>query len=300
MIPSITSTDLPALHRSADAASIAAQRRYLWSIRGNLALIVLGAVFAAYAPSDPTVHRWLATLGAATLVGGIFLTYVIRLAHHDRDWFGARAIAESAKTAAWRYMMCSEPYPSDLAAGAADAALSTQLQAILHEQQAVAEALADQHASESQITKRMRDVRASDRVARAEIYLRDRINDQQAWYASKAKGNARASRSWLTSIAAVQFVAAVVTVALVRYPTLLLEPVGILSALAAAMMAWLQVKRHQDLAHSYAMAAHELGLIAARAEHVASDQDFASFVADAENAISREHTMWIARRDTPS
>ena len=39
---------------------------------------------------------------------------------------------------------------------------------------------------------------------------------------------------------------------------------GAFSAVAAASMAWLQMKRYQDLAQAYALAAHELGLIEVR------------------------------------
>jgi hypothetical protein len=52
-----------------------------------------------------------------------------------------------------------------------------------------------------------------------------------------------------------------------------------------------------EWAFSYAQAAHELRLILAREPYVESDEEFSGFVSDAENAISGEHTMWLARRD---
>ena len=88
----------------------------------------------------------------------------------------------------------------------------------------------------------------------------------------------------------------------------LINLTGAFSAVAAASMAWLQMKRYQDLAQAYALVAHELGLIEVQAEDVRRlietqaqrvhrEEHLASFVANAENAISREHTMWVARRD---
>ena len=67
--------------------------------------------------------------------------------------------------------------------------------------------------------------------------------------------------------------------------------------MAAAFVAWLQLKRHQELANSYALAAQELSFIAEQIQRVETAGEFSKFVSDAENAISREHTLWAARRD---
>ena len=67
--------------------------------------------------------------------------------------------------------------------------------------------------------------------------------------------------------------------------------------MAASLIAWMQVKRYQELAQSYGLATQELGLIASRGLHVASDEELSKFVAESETAISREHTLWTARRD---
>ena len=54
----------------------------------------------------------------------------------------------------------------------------------------------------------------------------------------------------------------------------------------------------QELAASYALAAHEIGLIRQQSLLPSTDDEFSLFVGDAENAFSREHTQWIARKDT--
>lgn len=65
---------------------------------------------------------------------------------------------------------------------------------------------------------------------------------------------------------------------------------------SAAATAWLQTGRYQEQQQSYALAAHELGLIVTLERYVTTEEDFARFVADSESAISREHTTWLARR----
>jgi hypothetical protein len=77
----------------------------------------------------------------------------------------------------------------------------------------------------------------------------------------------------------------------------MLGAVGVLTSLCASLLAWMQVKQYQELSQSYAIAAQELGLISALAKHSQSEADFSAFVADAETAMSREHTLWTARRD---
>lgn len=92
-----------------------------------------------------------------------------------------------------------------------------------------------------------------------------------------------------------RLLALVADIVLAAWPSTLLNPVGTLTVLAAALVAWLQVKRYPETAHSYAVAATELGAIAVEARYVASQSELATFAATAESAISREHSMWLAR-----
>ena len=69
-------------------------------------------------------------------------------------------------------------------------------------------------------------------------------------------------------------------------------------AIAASLLSWMQAKRFSELAASYALAAHEIELIRQQSLLPSTDDEFSLFVDDAENAFSREHTQWIARKDT--
>jgi hypothetical protein len=72
---------------------------------------------------------------------------------------------------------------------------------------------------------------------------------------------------------------------------------GLFAAMATAFVAWPQVKQHESVAQAYAIATMDLGLIQEQGARIEGDEQLAAFVADAENAISREHTLWVARRD---
>ena len=71
---------------------------------------------------------------------------------------------------------------------------------------------------------------------------------------------------------------------------------GLAGALVAAGVSWLQTKQHNNLAESYSVAAQELAAIKAQIGSKTTEGDWARFVNDAEEAISREHTLWKASR----
>jgi hypothetical protein len=84
---------------------------------------------------------------------------------------------------------------------------------------------------------------------------------------------------------------------LVGRPESKIKLTGLFTSLASALIAWLQLNQHKELAQSYCVTELDLGLVQEQAQYVKSDRDLSDFVGDAENAISREHTLWTARRD---
>jgi len=291
----VTDEDLPALFRAADRSSLAAQRSYLRFVTGNLALIVAGSIATSCAVSSQDLRALLWLAGAAALVAGLGLTVLLLQSKPEEQWFGARAMAESVKTVAWMYMACAEPYRSGRPDRQADDLLCRKLADIMHEYPALGAPNGSEGLAE-QITPRMREVRSQDVETRKAVYLRDRIRDQRAWYGTKARSNARSSSSWLVAVGAAQLLGAVAAVAMIRWPNFPFHLGSVLASIAGVLVGWREVKQFGQLAHAYSLAANELGLIEAQATHLATDDEFAAFVADAEQAISREHTMWAARR----
>jgi hypothetical protein len=296
-LAAITDRDLPALFRAADRSSLDSQKKYLRFVRANLVVVVLAAIVASWADSSPGLRIPLAAVGAAALLTGLALTLFVFQTKPDKNWFGARAVAESVKTLAWRYMSGAEPFGRSLSEADADARFLQQLQEVLRERSAIGAALGGPDSADPQITETMRRIRSLALEERRNVYLVDRIRDQRSWYAGKAAASARSSARWLLAIGVSQLAGAVAAIALIGWPDPAFKTASVFAALAAALIAWLQTRQHRALAQAYGMAAHELGLIESRARHVSSEEEFSSFVADAENAMSREHTMWVARRD---
>ncbi len=296
-MPRIADRDLPALYRASDLASLNAQRDYLRLARLDLVLIVFGALLASLSVDDSSGRSALALVGAVSLGMSLLVTVLIRTLRREHVWYTGRAVAESVKTLAWRYMTKSEPYSGALTDEDADGKLATDLGDMLKQCQDIASELGGDLGWQPQITESMRVLRRGGTSDRCAAYVENRIDDQRRWYGSKAKSNQKSRDTWLYLMMMAQGLSVVFAIVIVRWPDTGLTLPGFFGALATSIWGWLQLKQHHELSQSYAVAAHELGLISERARHVDSDDDLSAFVADSENAISREHTLWLARRD---
>lgn len=281
--------DFPALYRSADALAVQQQQVFLVSVGTHLTLLVIAASLSVFY----VANSGMAYAQAACLLITVFLSVFIGYHKPDRIWYNARAVAESVKTLTWRYMMCAEPFQShnDLALKA----FQKKLRAVLDQNQQ-ALGLLSTNLSDRQVTDTIKSHRDAPFTARRDIYIRARIEDQRNWYATKASLNRKRARAFFVALVLSNLVALALSLLRVSSPGIQFFPVDIFVALSASLLTWIQGKRFSELAASYALAAHEIGIIREQAETV-SEVQFSTFVADTENAFSREHTQWVARKD---
>jgi hypothetical protein len=284
---------LPAVYLAADRASIDGQRLAIGFRAAQLIALVFAAVLGAIPASIGRV-QWGALVdgvlfGTVGLVEATILTL-----QPDRSWYQGRAVAESVKSLAWRYAVGGQPFPRvDGGAGKVDALLGQRLRQILTDFQDVH--LAPLAETSEEITHWMRSLRASALATRKRDYQKQRIESQRTWYATKALWNQRRSVFWSIAMLAIQSLG--IVGAILKGAGLVdLRLVGILAAVAASALAWVQIKQHATLAQSYSHAAHELSAIDASIASVHTEADWATFVDDAESAISREHMAWQAKR----
>lgn len=155
--------------------------------------------------------------------------------------------------------------------------------------------LAGFSASGAEITDRMRVVRGEPLARRLELYRADRIDDQIAWYSRNAGANASKESGWGIGIVVVEALAIMCAVARLVYAREY-NPTGAIAASASCLLAWTHAKRFSDLASTYAVACRDLADLKTRAEHVADEASFEVLVGEVENAISREHRLWVAKR----
>lgn len=295
--PVISSEHLPALFRSADKGSLEGQRWYLILVRTDLCILIIGALASTFSIVDTSAKRVAAIVGAVLLIGSALLTWIIRYQKHEKVWYAGRAVAESVKSMAWRYMTRAEPYDME-DMGQADAALVADMGELLSQYSYLGTSLGAAAATDPEITTTMRQLRSLDTQSRLNAYIKQRIQEQRSWYSSRTQQNQTRRGQWYSAVITLQLLSGVIAICIVSYPDLQFNIAPVLAAAASACFTWMQVKQYQELAQAYNVASHELGLVEVRSTAVQTDAELSRFVGDAEAAISREHTLWIARRDT--
>jgi SMODS and SLOG-associating 2TM effector domain 1 len=171
------------------------------------------------------------------------------------------------------------------------------LQSLFEENKDTAKKMAADWSAEDQITPEMDRIRALSLEERKQCYAAERIQDQRVWYTRKAATNKRSARKWVAAGIAAYAIAAALAVGRVRLPDRV-WPIGPVLVLASSILGWMQVKKFSELAATYTVAAHEIGLLRPKLDDVTSESELSDFVNDAELAFSREHTLWMARRTT--
>jgi hypothetical protein len=288
----------PALFRCADDASRNAQWWYLRCVGVNLGLLVLGALVGSLNPSDYGHKQMVQGVAATCFFLALGTTILLANRRWDRVWYAGRAVAESVKSLTWKFIAGADPFPIILDSGEVIEQFTNSLRELLQENRHLAAVFSGKEAAGEQVTGHMTNLRGAAIGVLRDAYLAQRINEQQEWYANNAATNSRYQNIWFTLLVLLQAGAGVAAVLLTINPTAPWRATAAFSTLASATVAWGQVKRFQELAQAYGFAAQELSLISARAPHVGTREELARFVNDSETAISREHSTWVARRET--
>jgi SMODS and SLOG-associating 2TM effector domain 3/SMODS and SLOG-associating 2TM effector domain 1 len=282
--------DFPALHRSADEFSLKSQRHFFNALKLHLILLVIAAVL-----SMVSIPHWsVAVLQAIVLLGAFSCSIYLSHKRPDRYWYAGRAVAESIKTITWRYVCRAEPFQGDDLL--AQSEFQQKLKAIVDQNKDVAQALTS-YLDAPQVTEAMIKMRAQSLGERKATYASHRIKDQLTWYAKKAAFNGKKSSAFFWTLIIINGIAVLCAILRVVFVSVPFWPTDVFVAAAASLLSWMQAKRFSELAASYALAAHEIGIIREQSLQPTTDKEFSSFVGDAENAFSREHTQWVARQD---
>jgi hypothetical protein len=289
--PAVSRSDLPGLSLYAAAASRHGQRRYRQFITANLALLVAAAALSGFVDvaresrKDPLVAAVV-----VTMIGAMAANFINWYRNDDDDWFQGRALAESVKTASWRYMMRVEPFTSD---DESDREFTKRLGLFLQGCEDLHLESGQIAIDSQQITGRMRDIRRLSVHDRLNVYVRDRLDPQINWYLERSKANGRLAARWFLASFGAELVALVIAlVALLNDQ--MIEVVGLIAAIAAAFAAWTQLGRHDELNKAYRLAWTDLLLIKSTVQ-VDTEEQLGALVRASEGAISREHTMWAAK-----
>ena len=276
----------PALFHAADAASESAQR---WFLRLSACRLWALVAVAALAALVGLIDRWSASIALMPISVALFAEIMLWARRPERRWYQARAVAESAKTLAWRYQVGGRPICRKMTDHEADAELIARLRGLLDEFHDLS--LPATH--QDQVTAPMRELRSLPLEERMAAYRKGRIEDQRAWYADKADWNRKRGEYYQVGLIVIEL-AAFGTALVTALQGLSVSVYSLLAALAVAGVGWLQIKQHRSMADAYAVASHELAAINSTFDSVDGEDAWEEFVDQAEEAISREHRLWLA------
>jgi hypothetical protein len=282
----------PALFRSADTAANNKQKRYLALLRAEYATLLLASILSSSLFSDPSFFLLYAVIFLASLT----LLLLRTMLKPEQDWYRCRALAESVKTLSWRYMMRASPFVDEPYVRNPRDEFTYSLNQLINDNRSTVEKVATSWSADDQITDDMNRIRKLDLKHRKDLYDDQRIQEQRKWYANKASINRRSAGTWVLIGIAAYTTAILLSLARLEFQEWQIWPIGPIITFASLVIGWTQIKKFNELAAAYTIAAQEIGLIRPKLESVSQENQFSRFVIDAELAFSREHTLWIARR----
>lgn len=293
-------TDLPVLFHHTDTIAIARQREAVGATRSQLLLLVLGAALAALPSSLKlgSTFQLPGALSALAYAGVLALSYRSSRRRAKSHWQLNRSAAEFIKSMCWRYAVHGAPF--DSRSTDPDALFTTRLEEGLRELTKVGwqdPRTTDETAMAAGdlITTPMRRLRAKPFSIRKETYVRDRLIEQRNWYHRRTVISRRATAFWSASIGLLTLLA--LFFALLRTFSIAesADMAGLLSAAAAACLAWSEIRRHQPLIAAHSLVEEDLAAMHTAMETTVTDGQWPSAVYETERIVSPQHTDWLVR-----
>ncbi|WP_175411232.1 DUF4231 domain-containing protein [Streptomyces sp. TRM64462] len=290
--------DLPALFHRADELAVARQREAVQATRLQLLLLVLGACLAAL-PGTWRIggaFQPAGALSALAYAGVLVVTYRASRRRPKSQWQLNRSAAEFIKSMSWRYAVHGAPF--DSASPDVDGAYLSRLEEGLAELRKVgwADPREAEKASGSElITPAMRMLREKPFRVRKETYVRDRLIEQRNWYHRRQVVSRRATALWSATTAALTLLA--LLLGALRAFSVGGSPAaaGLLSAAAAASVAWSEIRRHQPLIAAHSLVEEDLAAMHTAMETVVTESQWPTAVYETERVVSPQHTDWLVQ-----
>jgi hypothetical protein len=289
-------SDFPNYFQASDKASIKAQSNYLNIIKIDLISMIIASALAIYNYQLVESKLYIYTISGFLLLLSLILTIILKSKKYEDTWYQGRALAESCKTLTWRFVTCSEFFESTLPEVEVKERFINRIKELSNEFKDLTNSLNSKTLNLPIITDKMIELRRLGTNERKQNYIQNRIEDQKKWYSDKAEFNKSKYNLWFWIIIFCQGIALISVVVLIKFPDNNYNLVGLFTTIASSAMSWLQLKQHQELKQAYTTATQELNFIVTLADKVLNDDDLSKFVLDSENAISREHTLWLAQK----
>ncbi|MFJ2248549.1 DUF4231 domain-containing protein [Streptomyces sp. NPDC087862] len=289
--------DLPALFHHTDGVAVARQREAVNTTRVQLILLVTGAVPAALPWHAEVADTFQLTDAAGVLayLGVLITTYLSARRKAKSHWQLNRSAAEFIKSMCWRYSVHGSPF--DSSTPHPEAVFANRLEEGLQELRKVGWADPRDLTADSGglITASMRELREKAFTVRKETYVRDRLIEQRSWYRRRQEVSRRATLVWSTTIGVLTALALVFAVLRTFSATQSFALTGVLSAAAAACLAWSEMRRHHPLISAHSLVEQDLEAMQVAMETTLTERQWPGAVFETERIVSPQHTDWLAR-----
>jgi len=287
-------TEFPCYYIDSDIASKKAQNIYKGFTWVSLSCMLLTTILVSLSSSVARYIPWFEkTNGIILFLSGLISIYLV-ISKPEKGWYLGRAIAESIKTLSWRYMMHASPFESG--DNNEDVKQFAERISDINKQANKDKFIPKPNKNHSDvITPKMGEVNNLNFDERKSFYLKNRIADQIKWYGDKSELNRKKGNIYSWLMVGFQFIGGIYLFFFID-DFKLLNINNIMVFLATSIIAVVEMNKYKELHQSYAFTCKELNIIKTKASIVNNDIDFQQFVIEAEQAISREHTMWLARR----
>jgi hypothetical protein len=291
--------EFPAIFEVADSISVQGQLQTKRRIRAQLAALILAAACGAVSLKIGTTLDWTGLVAVLAFLFVLVVQIARSTRQSEQSWYDGRVVAESVKSLAWKYAMGGKPFPiGDGKADSVDRLLIERLHEIVRQMVGL-HFVPPLRAEDRPVSPSMRALREQPLEIRKAAYLKGRVLDQQGWYASKATWNQRRITGFRIVLIALAIIGCLSGIA--RAVGLSpLDLLGLVATLMATIFTLVRLGQHETLARSYIIASMELTTIGQNLEFVRSEDEWSTFVAEAEQAISREHSLWLASYSTGS
>lgn len=282
----------PLLFKIADTKSKKSQNIFIRLNIFILLLLILSSVSSLYT----TVPKNITTFSTICLILSTLFNIYILFFRPEKSWYEGRAIAESVKTLTWKFITNTKPFKISLQQEKAEQIFNENLKKIIGQRRDFYILIGQNYPDGNMISDEMISIRNCSFEERKKKYVEDRIQDQINWYSYKTKQNALNKNIALGLIIGFQILAIFFFIfeknLFINYSF-----TSILITMTSVFMTWLQLKRFQELTDAYGITATELKFIKEKSKFILDDNQLEKYVDDTETAISREHTLWLARRD---
>lgn len=278
--------DFPSFFQSADELSKNQQKKFYMHFGGHLILLALATILSFITPASI-----ISSIIQAFIIAFVFYcSYILYSQRPDQKWYGARALAESLKTISWRYVTKAEPFHEK----SSDELFESTVKEMIEQNTEIKKYMLPK--ATPIISTKMKEFRNSEFLIRKKRYKLERIENQFNWYTNKAKFNIKRSEIFFIILLSINAITLLLAITRIWNLDATFWITDFFIASACGILSWIQAKKYSELAASYNQTAHDISFSLNMIDRI-KEEDFSKFIGDTENAFSREHTQWLARKD---